>query len=117
MGAISHKENDIRCGAKAVLELAVRNHPGVMSHVCGLFARRVFNVEGIACLPVGDGRESRIWLLVNDDVLLPQMVRQAEKLEDVLSVARHGGDHPLFFGLAEFMRQGQGNLSADRDRF
>ena len=32
-----------------ILELTVRNHPGVMTHVCGLFARRAFNVEGIAC--------------------------------------------------------------------
>ena len=28
---------------QVILELAVRNHPGVMSHVCGLFARRAFN--------------------------------------------------------------------------
>ncbi len=33
-----------------ILELTVRNHPGVMTHVCGLFARRAFNVEGILCL-------------------------------------------------------------------
>ena len=32
-----------------ILELTVRNHPGVMTHVCGLFARRAFNVEGILC--------------------------------------------------------------------
>ncbi|MCG3147073.1 MAG: hypothetical protein PCFJNLEI_00510 [Verrucomicrobiae bacterium] len=38
------------------LELTVQNHPGVMSHVCGLFARRAFNVEGILCLPVGTAR-------------------------------------------------------------
>lgn len=37
---------------QVILELAVRNHPGVMSHVCGLFARRAFNVEGILCLPL-----------------------------------------------------------------
>ena len=35
-----------------ILELTVRNHPGVMTHVCGLFARRAFNVEGILCLPI-----------------------------------------------------------------
>ena len=29
------------------LELIVRNHPGVMTHICGLFARRAFNVDGI----------------------------------------------------------------------
>ena len=50
-----------------ILQLTVRNHPGVMTHVCGLFARRAFNVEGILCLPIQDSNQSRIWLLVNDD--------------------------------------------------
>ncbi len=57
---------------QVILELAVRNHPGVMSHVCGLFARRAFNVEGILCLPLKDGQQSRIWLLVADDQRLEQ---------------------------------------------
>ena len=26
--------------------------PGVMTHICGLFARRAFNVDGILCLPM-----------------------------------------------------------------
>ena len=38
-----------------VLELNVNNHAGVMSHVVGLFSRRAYNVEGILCMPVGDG--------------------------------------------------------------
>jgi len=38
----------------AILELTVQNHPGVMTHVCGLFARRAFNVDGILCMPIGD---------------------------------------------------------------
>lgn len=59
---------------QVILELAVRNHPGVMSHVCGLFARRAFNVEGILCLPLKDGQQSRIWLLVADDQRLEQMI-------------------------------------------
>jgi acetolactate synthase I/III small subunit len=88
--------------AKAVLELTVRNHPGVMSHVSGLFARRAFNVEGILCMPVGDGTQSRIWLLVREDERLPQMVSQVAKLEDVLSVARHGADHRVFEQLESF---------------
>lgn len=76
-----------------VLDLAVNNHPGVMSHICGLFARRAFNLEGIACLPVGDGKTSRIWLLVNADQRLDQIIKQVAKLEDVRSVAqlpKHG---------------------------
>ena len=34
-----------------VLELRVRNHPGAMSHITGLFARRAFNLEAILCVP------------------------------------------------------------------
>ena len=69
-----------------ILELTVRNHPGVMTHVCGLFARRAFNVEGILCLPIQDSDKSRIWLLVNDDQRLEQMISQIDKLEDVEKV-------------------------------
>lgn len=72
----------------AVLRLYVRNHPGVMSHVAGLFARRGFNVEGILCLPVGDATRSAILLLVHDDAQLEQLISQLRKLEDVLSVTR-----------------------------
>ena len=37
-----------------MLELLVQNHPGVMVHVAGLFARRAFNLEGILCGPPRD---------------------------------------------------------------
>ena len=75
-----------------ILQLTVRNHPGVMTHVCGLFARRAFNVEGILCLPIQDSNQSRIWLLVNDDQRLGQMISQIEKLEDVEKVVRNQSD-------------------------
>jgi acetolactate synthase-1/3 small subunit len=71
---------------RAVLQIDVANHPGVMSHVVGLFSRRLFNVEGTLCLPIGDGAQSRIWLLVREDERLPQVIRQLEKLEDVAAV-------------------------------
>lgn len=88
---------------RTVLELCVNNHPGVMSHVCGLFSRRAYNVEGIACLPHGDGSQSRIWLLVEDQNRLAQMVSQVEKLQDVHEVRRHPGDHEVFRHLREVM--------------
>lgn len=87
---------------RAVLELTVNNHPGVMSHVCGLFARRAYNLEGILCMPVGDGDMSRIWLLVNEDDRLEQVMRQVRKLEDVSEVRRHAADHAAFVRLEEF---------------
>ena len=63
MNATSQAENQAL--ARALLELDVNNHAGVMSHVVGLFSRRAYNVEGILCMPVGAGRTSRIWLTVN----------------------------------------------------
>lgn len=100
MNAINRAENQAL--ARTVLELEVNNHAGVMSHVVGMFSRRAYNVEGIACMPVGDGVTSRIWLLVGEDVRLDQMVKQVEKLEDVLAVRRHGAEHPVFERLQDF---------------
>jgi len=102
MNAINRNENQAL--SRAVLEIDVANHPGVMSHVVGLFSRRAYNVEGILCLPVGDGRQSRIWLLVNEDQRLPQMIRQVEKLEDVSAVRRHHADHAVFTDLEAFFQ-------------
>ena len=89
----------------AVLELTVRNHPGVLSHVCGLFARRAFNVEGVLCLPVGDRARSRIWLLVAEGERLEQLTRQLGKLQDVREVRRHGADHEVFLRLEAFFQE------------
>ena len=102
MNAINQAENQAL--ARTVLELEVNNHAGVMSHVVGMFSRRAYNVEGIACMPVGGGVTSRIWLLVGEDVRLDQMVKQVEKLEDVLAVRRHGAEHPVFGRLQAFFR-------------
>jgi acetolactate synthase-1/3 small subunit len=77
------KESDV------VIELTVRNHPGVMSHITGLFARRAFNLEGILCGEVGDGNISKIYLLVANNELLEQIVKQVKKLYDVLELNVH----------------------------
>lgn len=89
---------------KTVLEITVSNHPGVMVHVCSLFSRRAYNVEGILCMPVGDGSESRIWLLVNEDRRLEQLEKQLLKLEDVRHVRRHGATHDVFVRLEDSFR-------------
>jgi acetolactate synthase-1/3 small subunit len=69
-----------------------------------MFSRRAYNVEGIICMPVGNGQTSRIWLLVNEDGRLEQMVKQIEKLEDVLAVRRHGTEHQVFERLEVFFQ-------------
>lgn len=87
-----------------VLELTVRNHPGVMSHICGLFSRRAYNLEGILCMPLANTPHSRIWLLVHEDDRLAQMVKQLQKLEDVVKLELHAGNHGAFVRLEEFFK-------------
>lgn len=84
------------------LELKVKNHPGVMTHICGLFARRAFNVEGILCLPLAGTTNSRIWLLVKRDERLNQMISQVEKLEDVQEVVSND-DISIFTQLDRYL--------------
>jgi acetolactate synthase-1/3 small subunit len=86
-----------RASNSTVLELRVRNHPGTMSHVTGLFARRAFNLEAIACAPTSDGAISTMLLLVPHEPRLEQVERQLEKLHDVLSVRQRPDVDPGFF--------------------
>lgn len=85
-----------------VLQLEVNNHPGVMSHICSLFARRAYNLEAIACVPVGSGATSRIWLQVDEADRLEQVIKQIQKLPDVRNVSYQQGEHPVFSGLYAF---------------
>ena len=89
---------------KPVVELIVNNHAGVMSHITGLFSRRAFNIEGILCGPIDDGQTSRMFLLVDEDERLPQLIKQLEKLHDVLELnERDDYDRSIFKRLHEFV--------------
>jgi acetolactate synthase-1/3 small subunit len=91
-------ENGSNGQRATVIELSVRNHPGVMSHITGLFARRAFNLEAIVCAAVGDGSTSTMLLLVANEPRLAQVERQLEKLYDVLSVRHRPDMDAEFFG-------------------
>jgi len=69
-----------------IIELRVRNHAGVMSHVTGLFSRRNFNLEGILCVPLKHSAQSRIYLIVRYEDNIEQIIKQLQKLYDVTSV-------------------------------
>lgn len=49
-----------------------------------------------------DSDKSRIWLLVNDDQRLEQMISQIDKLEDVVKVARNQSDPSMFNKISVF---------------
>ncbi len=84
-----------------LLELIVRNHPGTMSHVTGLFARRGFNLDAILCVPQADTSTSRMLLLVANEPRLEQVQRQLERLHDVLHVRQRSDlPHDVFERMA-----------------
>lgn len=88
-----------------LIELVVRNHSGVMSHITGLFARRAFNLEGILCAQIGDGSTSKMFLLVKNDFVLEQIIKQLEKLYDVLEVSLHQDyDQSIFKNLDKVLK-------------
>jgi len=54
------------------------------------------------CMPIGDATHSRIWLRVREEQRLEQLIRQMQKLADVLEVRRHDADHEVFLNLEHF---------------
>lgn len=89
--------------ASTIIELIVNNHPGVMSHITGLFSRRGFNLDGILCGEIEDGTKSRMYLLVNRDERLEQITKQLGKLYDVVELTvREDCDQSVFRRLLTF---------------
>jgi len=87
-----------------VIELLVNNHPGVMSHITGLFSRRAFNLEGILCGSIGDGSKSKMYLLVKNDTFLEQIIKQVRKLHDVLDIEVYANyDESIFRNPERFL--------------
>jgi len=57
-----------------------------MSQITGLFARRGFNLEGILCTGLRNSSLSRVILFIDKDQRLSQIVRELERLYDVVDV-------------------------------
>jgi acetolactate synthase-1/3 small subunit len=72
---------------KHILSITVRNKPGVMSHVSGLFTRRGYNIDSIAVGETDNPEVSVITIVMtgNDDTA-NQFRGQLLKLADVLDV-------------------------------
>ncbi|MFH0729122.1 MAG: acetolactate synthase small subunit [Pseudomonadota bacterium] len=70
-----------------ILSLLVRNHPGVLSHVAGLFTRRGYNIESISAGETANPAITRITLVVGEDeAVIEQVSKQIRKLIDVVKV-------------------------------
>lgn len=71
-----------------ILAVLVENKPGVLVRVAGLFARRGFNIESLAVGKTLDPAISRMTIEVDaDDKTLEQVVKQLNKLVNVLKIS------------------------------
>jgi acetolactate synthase-1/3 small subunit len=74
------------------ITILVENKPGVLARVASLFARRAFNIASLAVSITNDPTVSRITLVAEgDEVELEQIVKQTNKLIDVVRVADYTG--------------------------
>ena len=69
------------------LAALVENHPGVLTRVAGLFARRAYNIDSLSVCQTDDPELSRMTIVVNgDDQVIEQVRNQLNKLVIVHSV-------------------------------
>jgi acetolactate synthase-1/3 small subunit len=69
---------------RQVFSILVNNHPGVLSHVAGLFTRRSYNIETIVATPTEDKKVTRIVIVSQgEEEKLNQIAKQLRKLYDV----------------------------------
>ncbi|MBJ7326092.1 MAG: acetolactate synthase small subunit [Chthoniobacterales bacterium] len=69
------------------LSVLVENRFGVLTRVAGMFSGRGFNIDTLNVAPTLDPSMSRMTMVVRgDDKVLEQVVKQAEKLVDVIKV-------------------------------
>ncbi len=70
------------------LSVLVENKAGVLSRVTGLFSRRGFNIESLAVGPCEEPGMSRITIVcIGDDAQIEQVMKQLNKLIDVIKVS------------------------------
>ncbi len=70
------------------LSVLVTNAPGVLARVAALFSRRGFNIESLAVGPTESSEMSRMTVVaaVDDHLVLEQLVKQLNKLIEVIKV-------------------------------
>jgi acetolactate synthase-1/3 small subunit len=73
---------------KHTVAILVENKPGVLTRVAGLFSRRGFNIESLAVGVTENPDTSRMTVVVSgDDRILEQVMKQLNKLIDVIRVS------------------------------
>lgn len=70
-----------------IISITVENKFGVLSRVAGLFSGRGFNIESLSVAPSLDPTMSQMTIVTSgDDRIIEQIVKQLNKLIDVIKV-------------------------------
>jgi len=70
-----------------ILSILLENEPGALSRIVGLFSQRAYNIESLTVAPTDDNSLSRITIAtIGDDNVLEQIVKQVNKLIDVIKI-------------------------------
>ena len=78
---------------KHIISALVRNKPGVLAHVAGMFAARAFNIDSLAVGRTDDPELSRMTIVViGDDKVVEQVRKQLAKIIDVVKVQDYSGN-------------------------
>ena len=78
---------------KHTISVLVENHFGVLTHVAGLFSARGFNIDSLAVGETHDPTVSRMTIVVHgDDRIVEQIIKQLNKLIDVIKVEDLSGE-------------------------
>jgi len=81
---------------RQALSLLVENNPGVTSRISGLFSRRGYNIDSFSSGVTADPKYTRITIVASgDELILEQIEKQLEKLEDVLFIKKLEPGHSV----------------------
>jgi len=76
---------------KHTISVLVENHFGVLARVSGLFSARGFNIDSLAVGETEDPTVSRMTIVAHgDERVLAQVIKQLDKLIDVIKVVELG---------------------------
>ncbi|MFP4466652.1 MAG: acetolactate synthase small subunit [Candidatus Goldiibacteriota bacterium] len=79
---------------KKTISVLVENQPGVLARIAGLFSGRDFNIESLAVGETEEPSISRMTIVARgDEIVLGQIVKQLNKLIDVIKVLDMSGEN------------------------
>ena len=93
-------ESKEACRMKHVLSVFVENQTGVLVRVVSMFSRREFNIDSLSVGVTESPEFSRITVVIHgDEYLVDQMIKQLEKLLDVVAVQRLDAAAAVYRGM------------------